>query len=503
MVGTHRPKESKLLETRCQYSKIVIPGDPGYASIAAAYTGTVAVKLGFAITEVEDIKRCTERVVAWTIDYSLSENEKASVEISCEVIPEGFKITVNDRGVPFEPSMLRVAETKDLASLFRIEGRMDEIGFNNLGPGGKQIILLKYTQQGLITDLYSACALEFDATEPEPVRPRDKDFVVRPMMPDEAVEVSKCVYKGYGYTYPHDHIYYPAKLAELNRNNRMFSAVAVNGQGGVVGHCALLYENADNGIAEMGLGVVRPEYRAMGCFSKLTAFLIEKAQADHLKGLFVRAVAAHKYSQQAAARFALKETALLLAYIPPNVDFKRLAKRRSQRVTAFLCFRYLLPPSPPVIHPPERHGNMIIGLYHHLGIKPVVKSPARRATVSAAESRIHVKVVHSMGFASIVVENSGKNIVGQISQSVTELGRNKIEVVNLHLDLSDPRTGAVSEEMEKSGFFFSGILPGGMPNGSDALIYQYLNNVFVDYTAVQAHSDMAQRLLAYVGGRHP
>ena len=91
------------MEIKCQHSKIIVPGDRFYAEIAAIYTGSVAKKLGFDKSDVDDIKHCTQRVVVWAIDYSLAEKEKVSIEVSCEVIPEGFKVSISDRGVPFEP----------------------------------------------------------------------------------------------------------------------------------------------------------------------------------------------------------------------------------------------------------------------------------------------------------------------------------------------------------------------------------------------------------------
>jgi anti-sigma regulatory factor (Ser/Thr protein kinase) len=494
------------LGIKCQSSKIVIPGDHFYAEIAATYTGAVAQKLGFDMRDVEDIKHCTQRVVVWAIDYSLAEKEKVSIEVACEVIPEGFKVSVRDRGVPFEPSLLKGAQSKDLSGLFNIKGHMDEIRFNNLGPGGKEVLLIKFSQQGRITDLYDACALGHDQTGAEGAEPppsRDMDFIVRAMKPDEAIEVSKCVYKGYGYTYPHVQIYYPAKLAASNRDNSMFSAVAVNGRGEVVGHCALLYKATGDAVAEMGLGVVRPEYRTAGCFTRLTAFLIDKAQADRLKGLFVRAVAVHRYSQQAAAKFALKETGLQLAYIPATVDFRRVDRPARQRVSIFLCFRYLVPAPQTTICPPVKHRDMILGLYEHLEIEPVEKAPADPdEIVFDPQSRIQIKIVNTMNYARMVIENYGKDIVREVSQNVNALCLKHMEVVSLYLDLSDPRTGPVSEQLEELGFFFSGVLPGIMPNKSDALILQYLNNVAVDYDAVQTHSAMAKKLLIYISDRH-
>jgi serine/threonine-protein kinase RsbW len=56
--------------------------------------------------------------------------------------------------------------------------------------------------------------------------------------------------------------------------------------------------------------------------------------------------------------------------------------------------------------------------------------------------------------------------------------------------------------LENLGFFFSGILPGGFKNGH-ALILQYLNNVPVDYDAIQVESTIAKKILAYVRKQDP
>ncbi|MFZ7125474.1 MAG: hypothetical protein ACOWWM_04875 [Desulfobacterales bacterium] len=491
------------MDIKCHHSKIVVPGDLFYADIAAGYAGSIAEKLGIADRDVDDIRLCTRQVVAWAIEYSLSEKEEIFLEVACGVTADGFKVSVKDRGLPFEPTMMRGAESKDLAGIFRLKGGMDEIRFNNLGHEGKEIVLIKYSRQGRITDLYNSCELEYyeKGTPAEPDRSQGMDYIVRPMAPDEALEVSKCVYKGYGYTYPHEQIYYPAKLAELNRTHSMFSAVAASVRGDILGHCALMYDNPDAPIAEMGLGVVKPEYRAMGCFNRLTAFLIDKSRADRLKGVYVRAVALHPYSQKSAARFDLKECALLLGYIPATVDFRRVDKGLSQRVAVFLCFRRLDPTWQPKICPPARHRNMILDLYDHMQVEPIVKRPAApKKPVFGTESRIHVDVLNSMSYVRIVIESCGPDILREISQIVNELCLKKIEVLNLYMDLSNPRTGPASEQIEKIGFFFAGVLPGGMPDGSDAIIFQYLNQVPIELEAVQAYSDMAKKLLAYVSG---
>jgi hypothetical protein len=107
-----------------------------------------------------------------------------------------------------------------------------------------------------------------------------------------------------------------------------------------------------------------------------------------------------------------------------------------------------------------------------------------------------------MSFARIIVARCGHNIVDELKTKVKELCLKKIEILNLFLNLGDPLTCTYTEQFEKLGFFFAGILPGGLADG-DALILQYLNNVPIDYNVIQVKSAMASKLLAYVREHDP
>ena len=107
-----------------------------------------------------------------------------------------------------------------------------------------------------------------------------------------------------------------------------------------------------------------------------------------------------------------------------------------------------------------------------------------------------------MNYARMIIERYGRNIVSELITKVKEICRQETEIINLFLNMSDPLTGKNVPQFEKLGFFFAGILPGGFENG-DALILQYLNNVPIDYDAIQVKSAMAKKLLAYVKEQDP
>ena len=107
-----------------------------------------------------------------------------------------------------------------------------------------------------------------------------------------------------------------------------------------------------------------------------------------------------------------------------------------------------------------------------------------------------------MNYTRMIIVRYGRNIVDELKNKVKEICRQKTEIVNLLLNLSDPLTGTYTAQFENLGFFFAGILPGGFKDG-DALILQYLNNVSIDYDAIQVKSAIAGKLLAYVREQDP
>ncbi len=84
----------------------------------------------------------------------------------------------------------------------------------------------------------------------------------------------------------------------------------------------------------------------------------------------------------------------------------------------------------------------------------------------------------------------------EIHEQLKELCVKRIDANYLYLNLQDPGTPAITEELEKMGFFFGGIFP-GTPIG-DALILQYLNNVPMDYDQIVTVSEAATELKEYI-----
>ena len=500
------------MQEPCEYSKLTIPNDPAYIALASMYVRRVADKFGFEEPDLELIDRSVAEAVSNVIQHAFQRSEQGAVEIACERVPLGLKIAVRDKGLPFDPEQAPECPFPEQAKrsfipgcgLFVMKEVMDEVSFNNLGHDGKETVLIKYLKNRDIRDYYQACDLEpyTVVVDTDSMAPGKIEFEVRPLRPSEAVEVSRCVYRAYGYSYSNEIAYYPDRIVQLNESGKIFSAVAVTKDNEIAGHCALLMWDDKSRVAEMGMGAVNPEFRAQGVFKRLSEYLMGKAQSLGLVGVFARAVTNHTYSQQVAHGLGMRDCALFVGFIPRSASFRGITEQLPQRDSLVSHFKYLREAPREALYPPPQHVDVIGWLFANIGASAELKALGDSADSDLpAESVIQARTYGKLSLAEMDVEVYGQDIVTQVRARLKDLCLKHVDIIYMYLDLSDPCTAHFSGHFEEMGFFFAGILPGSLPG--DALILQYLNNVPIDYDKIRLESSAGRDLLAYIRERDP
>lgn len=507
------------------YIKLTVPNDISYLDIINTTVKETAKKYGFSDKPLYQIQLGVEEAAANVIKHAF-EGESGDFDVICRKEPLGIRIVIKEKGVPFDPKRLPVYsrisslddadKVKGLGS-FLMKAAMDEVVYKNLGAEGKETHLVKYLPYKSIEDMLddserrgvsfeipaAKLAVEKEgsgkaAAAKAAEAPVEKiEYIVRRMEPAEAIEVSKGAYKSHGYTFFEEYIYYPEEIVQLNQNNLLISAVAVTKKDNkFMGHAALVYPDADARIAEFTYAFVNPEYRGQGCLNKLMEFLYETAQQVNLSGLYVLSVTNHPFTQKTMMKYGFKDCGMLLATGPTSWKFKGI-NEIDQRITDALSFRYIVPPQPLKIYAPAHHKTMIEKCYRNIGAaQNTYLVPAGDMPDLPRESKIATRVYAGIGDAEIWVEKYGANVVKETKKILSDLCKKQVSVINLYLGLEDPATYYMTAELEMVGFFFAGILP--CTYMGDTLILQYLNNVPLDYSKVEAHSDMAKELLAYI-----
>ncbi len=487
-----------------EVSKITLPNKFDYLDIAQLFVRETAKKIGFAGSSLNNIDIAIEEAVSNVMKHTYDPEENRTFDIICEKLRNGIKIIIKEMGLPFDPSNVKKyqltgnldeASTSGLG-LFLISKVMDEYSFHNLGINGKEMHMIKYLPNA------KELAEQQEVIEEPKIIQEKIEYTVRGMEEHEAVEVSRCAYKSHGYSFFDEHIYFPEKLIELNKNGMMISTVAVTKDNVFMGHGALLYQYPEDTIAELTFIFVNVEYRGQGALNRMLEYLFNVPKKRVLKGLYAYAVANHVFTQKSMIRFQINDCGLLLATSPSSWKFKGISDDTSQRISVILGFKYMEQPQAKTLYLPSKHSALIQKLYNNInGSIHTFIIPEKVGYDLSGELDISSSVNELESCGEIHVKKFGSDIVKEIKKITRNMCVNNVAAINLFLNLEDEATPYVTSELEKLGYFFAGILPESKIG--DALILQYLNNINIDYSKISAYSDVAKEILKYVKEMDP
>ncbi|MFA6412557.1 MAG: ATP-binding protein [Syntrophales bacterium] len=500
--------------------RLSLPPDLFYLRLAQMVIQEAALKIGFVGNDLYQIDLAAEEAISNVMVHAFAGQERENFDLICERTPLGMKITIKEKGLPFDPDQIpdyHPAENIDQMSasgmgVFLMKEFMNEVHFRNLGMEGKETNLIKYLPAKSIESYLSAqeraeaeAAKVLEPVIPSPSLPIPEQipYTVRRMQPLEAVEIARCAYKSHGYTFFDDHIYYPERIIELNETDEMISAVAVTEDNIFMGHSALVYPNEEARIAEFTFVFVNQEYRGHGCMKRIADFLFQCPKKKPLDGVYVYSVTNHEFTQRGMAQFDIRDCGLLLASSPETWLFKGIDSDQVQRISVALSFKYITPSSTLTLYPPARHQPVVAHLYQNIGApNHSFHTPDEDCQLHLpAETEILTDLLMTENCAEIHLVRYGDDVLHEVRKILRELCLKNVAAIQLFLNLKDPITFFMAVEFEKMGFFFAGILPLAMVG--DALILQYLNNIRIDYDKIVLYTDEARHIRDYVREMDP
>src|SRR5215203_2829718 len=234
-----------------------------------------AHQLGLNDTDAEHLGWAVETVCRNVIDRAYEPEEEGRYDVYVLRRPGQVVIAVEDRGLPFDYVPLQEGSDTALPDMLH-RSFADEIRFVNLGRRGNRVELVKHLPHADVREHLSEN--EHHRAVRAPAAPEDAPLEVRMMRPEESFELSRCVYRSYGYSYDWNDIYYPDRIRELQESGLMRSCIAVTPEGEFVGHLALTLEGRNSPVAETGQAVVDPRFRGHRLFERMKTFLAERAK---------------------------------------------------------------------------------------------------------------------------------------------------------------------------------------------------------------------------------
>ena len=477
-----------------QIARLSISADAGFLPPVIEFVKQMSCRLGLGDAEPTD--RAIELVCLNVIENAFGSEEEGSLDVEILRRPGHVVVAVEDRGLPFDYKRLQDGE--DRTVLETLHRSFDETRFVNLGRSGNRVELLKHLPHTDVRDHLPE--EEHHRTVEASAAHEDVPLEIRIMHPEESFELSRCVYRSYGYSYDWDYIYYPDRIRELQEQGLMISCVAVTPEGEFVGHLAITVERPGWPVGESGQAVVDPRFRGHHLFPKMKTFMAQWAAEAGMYGLYSEATAVHPYSQRGNLHLGARETGFLLGYIPASVSYKQIGDERADRRGSVALFYMRVSDEPErEIYPPVPYLEAVRRIVEHNGLRRTigeVPDPALQP------SRMSVEVRQDHNLAFMRVDEPGADLEELVRRHLRDLSMHRVDCVYVDLPLSHPATPGAAAGLENLGVFFGGIIPEANPRGGDVLRLQYLNNVEIEAGDVSTASDFGEELLGLIFRQH-
>ena len=472
-------------------SKITVPNDPAYIGSVLSFSKELALKIGFSKRESLEIGIALSEACENVIMHAFDPYEDESFDITFEVLDDGLKILIDEMGMPFFANM--ASRSEEAPGLHAMRENMDEARFINRGKEGKELELYKYLKGHHVEELFSD--MELTPYQVCEIPALTMKYTFRLMTPSEAVDVSRCIYRAYKYTYLNEDLYFPERIEARNRDGRMISFVAVTESGEVVAHFALL-PRPNGKAAEIGIAVVVPEHRKKKLMKILLHKLVVEAKSRGFLVLYGNAFTMHTLSQKTNLNFDFSESALQLGVFPPRTIGIMCDKKLKGAGNVITFFKYLKYPAENKIFLPARHAEIIKKIYAGFGVKKeFMTSHMDHLLPQMEESEIHLSIKPFHKTAYVEIREVGQDLDKRLKAKRMELADKGFNAIYVDLDLSNQRAPWGIEKLEEIGFFFSGIFPEFY--SSDALRLQYYITDVI-YSEIETASDFASELKKYV-----
>ena len=301
---------------------------------------------------------------------------------------------------------------------------------------------------------------------------------------DQAHSLVDCVYGVYGLTFHRTWLYQPERLLELNQSGEIMSYLAID-NGKVVGHLAAIqpyFEVQPNGEAytdpsfkEVGLSIVRPEYRGQKIQAQLGFGMYADMHDQGVAGVLTKCVTNHLKSQTDAIAMGGVPVALLLGSIPRWVVYGAELGQQTQPISTMSFYIPVCGPKPRSIHVPKPL-RWISDQFSALGADRTIIEEGETKDKTTIEVRYQADRQH----AQVHVLEAGADLSTQLSEKIQWLVKGKMAHLTVFLPADSAAVLNIGSIPHELGMFPAGWIPGFYRGGGDALIYQVIAYQSID-----------------------
>ncbi len=429
-----------------------------------------------------------EEAMSQVISYGFPGNPDAMFDVALRIEGTDLIVAITDKGVPYDYESLS-ADGEAEMSVRLLKGFADGASLTCIGSGGREQVLSKHLstlpayERKQVPESEEACGLG----------PEDIDFHM--LRREEAIEVAQCIYDEFGYTYPHDMVYYPDRFFDAVQRGECVSMVATAPNGEVAGHAAMVASPDLPGTMEMCMAVVKRKFRNCSIMNRMSAMLIDHARAIGLASVNAMPVIYHVFTQKICNKQGMSPCGFFFNIINEDLSTSYEQGFRPSLGLAEMMFSdarreiFARPEAAPICRYVVSAGSL------DRTVSEVDGTPE-----TSGEAYVKASMDPATQTGKLFIDASGPDIASKLKAMDHYLRSQKCKAIMMYISCNDPGSVLAYDAAVSLGYRCTGLFAGCSDH--DRLMMESVPYSTVNYAAIET-IDPFTGLLDLVKERDP
>lgn len=457
---------------------------------------------GLSLSKNYALENATEEVLELVNRYA-DASRKELVTLSLFEITKGIGVCVKDVGQPahivLDPEK---AIEEDDFTIILLAGMTDVLECKNLGLEGREFYFeIHLEQEQLASERVKPEKLDqtglqvIDTSNWGP-----EDFKIRMINPEDAIEVTSCIYSAYGYTYARDIVYYPDQFYKLHNDGKLQCAVLETPDGQVASTIIIDRDTGFPGACELLGLATKKEYKRLGITKLLFDFIIKEEIKNNkeLVSIFGEAVTNHPYSQKTCEGEGFIPTGIFFGLVPDAVKFTDFSVQEKDRVAPRISVIYYVKQIAPwqekTLFVAKKDQEVVRNIFDQLNQPVQLNTTATKPTTD--KSIVSTTFVDKLDIGLLKISTLGEDIQKLVQTETVRLKSMGAKVIVAYLDMLDESAVWATDELAAVDFDFTGVLPGN--DTFQPMMLQYFSGLVFDSKQIVIENRVGREILEHV-----
>lgn len=319
------------------------------------------------------------------------------------------------------------------------------------------------------------------------------EYKIRLMRDSEAPAVVDLYRAVYGDHFPVKEMYDSQFIIQQQEKGLMYRVVAVDKSDKVLAcHAMYRLEEAYPRLYEVGQGMSLLEFRGKGLSNVLEGYIVKVLlPAVGIEECWGEVVTNHVYTQRSAYKAGARETGIEFDVMPAeSYEAEKSATGRVSVVVFSVAFKE----KPHTIYLPAPYAELLPKMYDH-GKRKRQFELRMQALSAGIQTRYAETFIASAGLLRISIFEAGQDASDIVDGLVQKYMAAGAEVFQVFLPLDKSWSGALTETLNRRGFFYAAVVPRWFD--ADGLLLQRLSKP-TQYDELHIDSDFSKDLLKFI-----